>query len=105
MIVLLNTVCAEEDEASVSELQCLSITKITKITKIQARGCHVLKSIPFAQHQCVLMRTELVCLSIIMITKKQGRGGPCWEGWASYSHVKCLLHVTVCCCHADLRQR
>ena len=26
------------------------------------------------------------------------------EGWASYSHVKCLLHVTVCCCHADLRQ-
>ena len=65
----------------------------------------MLKSIPFAQHQSVLMQTELVCLSITIITKKQGRGSPCWEGWASYSHVKCLLHVTVCCCHADLRQR
>ena len=40
----------------------------------------MLKSIPFAQHQSVLMQTELVCLSITIITKKQGRGSPCWRG-------------------------
>ena len=37
--------------------------------------------------------------------QKAGEGEPMLGGVASYSHVKCLLHVTVCCCHADLRQR
>ena len=96
MIILLNTVCAEEDEASVSEHHQ------NHQNPEEGGSC---AQVSFAQHQSVLMQTELVCLSITIITKKQGRGSPCWEGWASYSHVKCLLHVTVCCCHADLRQR
>ena len=59
-------------------------------------GDCVLMSIPSAQHQSVLRQTELVCLSITIITKKQVRGGSCWEGCASYAHVNCLLDVTVC---------
>ena len=76
----------------VLKFQCLSITKITTI---QGRGDHVLRSTPSAQHQPVLRQTKLVCLGITIITKKPGRGASCWEGWASYVHVKCLLDVTV----------
>ena len=72
VVVLLNTVCAEVDEASVSERH--------QNHQNPGGGGHVLKSTPFAQHQSVLMQTELVCLSITIITKKQGRGAPCWEG-------------------------
>ena len=57
------------------KLQCLSITKITKFTKIQGGGS--MCSSPFLLLNINLCQCKQ---SITIITKKQGRGAPCWEG-------------------------
>ena len=56
----------------------------------------MLKSITFAQHQSVLMPTELVCLSITIITKKQGRGAPCWEGCGPHMRMSDVCSMRLC---------